>query len=78
MSILHIYHYNEIINQILHYIIEKITNMRKTSNKKHFRGGKVYFMFLSFIKKAKSKILFFFFFFIDDLIDNEQKSCYNK
>jgi hypothetical protein len=52
--------------------------MRKTSNKKHSRGGKVYFMFLSFIKKAKSKILFFFFFFIDDLIDNEQKSSYNK
>ncbi|RGB21334.1 hypothetical protein C1646_778329 [Rhizophagus diaphanus] len=45
----HIYHYNEVINQILHYIIEK--KYEKNLNKKHFR---------------------------DDLIDNEQKSLYNK
>ena len=62
-SILHIYHYNEVINQILHYIIEKTSqNMRKTSNKKHSRGGKFYFMFLSFIKKQKVKFFFSFFY----------------
>ena len=49
-----IYHYNEVINQNLHYIIEKVSrNMRKTSNKKHLRGGKVYSFFYHLLKSKK-------------------------